>query len=33
VQRIKDAKGNVAEISIQMTARELAASGACLSEQ
>jgi hypothetical protein len=33
VQRIKDAEGGVTEIRIQMTARELSASGACLSER
>jgi hypothetical protein len=31
VQRIKDAKGNITEVRVQMTGRELAASGACFS--
>ena len=31
VQRIKDAKGNLTEVRVQMTGRELAASGACFS--
>lgn len=33
VQRIKDAKGNLTEVRVQMTGRELAASGACFSSQ
>jgi hypothetical protein len=33
VQRIRDAKGNLTEIRVQMTERELAASRACLSDR
>jgi hypothetical protein len=33
VQRIKDAKGNLTEVRVQMTGRELAASGVCFSQQ
>ena len=33
VQRIRDAKGNITEVRVQMTGRELAASGACFSPQ
>jgi hypothetical protein len=33
VQRIKDTKGNITEGRVQMTGRELAASGACFSPQ
>jgi hypothetical protein len=33
VQRIRDAKGNITEVRVRMTGRELAVSGACFSPQ